>query len=129
MFLTDWGPTERYLRRSGAEHKRTAIRRLLAAYPGKDFVLIGDSGQRDPLTYAEIAREHPGRVRLILIRQVGDDDDERNVEVAAHGAVMREQGIPLHLVADAAAAARIAHAAGLCDEDTLAEVAQQLNSP
>lgn len=125
MFLTDWGPTERYLRRSGAEHKRTAIRRLFEAYPGNDFVLIGDSGQRDPLTYVEMAREFPGRVRLILIRQVGDADDERNVEVGAQAAALRSEGIPLHLVEDAAAAAAIAQQAGLCDEQTAADVGQE----
>ena len=122
MFLTDWGPTERYLRRSGAEHKRTAIRRLFEAYPGMQFVLVGDSGQRDPLTYEEMAREYPGRVALILIRQVGDDDDDRNAELRSHATSLRREGIPLHLVPDAARAAELAHERGLCDEETLVEV-------
>ena len=128
MFLTDWGPTERYLRRSGAEHKRTAIRRLFDAYPTMPFVLVGDSGQRDPLTYEEVAREFPGRVRLILIRQVGDDDDERNSELSSHAETLRDEGIPLHLVRDAAAAAEIVHELELCDEETLVEVATELPS-
>ena len=122
MFLTDWGPTERYLRRSGAEHKRTAIRRLFEAYPGMQFVLVGDSGQRDPLTYEEMAREYPGRVALILIRHVGGDDDERNAELRSHATSLRGEGIPLHLVPDAAQAAGLAHEQGLCDEETLVEV-------
>jgi phosphatidate phosphatase APP1 len=122
MFLTDWGPTERYLRRSGAEHKRTAIRRLIEAYPDMPFVLVGDSGQRDPLTYAEMAREFPGRVKLIVIRQVGSDDDERNAELRSHAAELRDDGIPLHLVADASSAAALACEMGLCDEETLVEV-------
>ena len=122
MFLTDWGPTERYLRRSGAEHKRTAIRRLFEAYPGMQFVLVGDSGQRDPLTYEEMAREYPGRVALILIRQVGGDDDERNAELRSHATSLRGEGIPLHLVPDAAQAAGLAHEQDLCDEETLVEV-------
>ncbi len=122
MFLTDWGPTERYLRRSGAEHKRTAIRRLLEAYPGMQFVLFGDSGQRDALTYEEMAREFPGRVRLIVIRQVGDDDEERNAKLHAHAAALRSEGIPLYLVPDATAAAELTHELGLCDEETLVEV-------
>lgn len=122
MFLTDWGPTERYLRRSGAEHKRTAIRRLLESYAGMPFVLIGDSGQRDPVTYAEMAREFDGRVALILIRQVGADDDERNVEVRQQAAGLRAEGIPLYLVRDAASAAERAHEAGLCDAQTMADV-------
>ena len=122
MFLTDWGPTERYLRRSGAEHKRTAIRRLFEAYPGMQFVLVGDSGQRDPLTYEEMAREYPGRVALILIRQVGDDDDDRNAELRSHATSLRGEDIPLHLVPDATRAAELAHERGLCDEETLVEV-------
>lgn len=126
MFLTDWGPTERYLRRSGAEHKRTAIRRLFEAYPQMSFVLVGDSGQRDPLTYEEMAREFPGRVGLILIRQVGGDDEERNVAVRDRAAALRDEGIPLHLVADAADAAELAAAAGLCDANTVAEVREEL---
>ena len=122
MFLTDWGPTERYLRRSGAEHKRTAIRRIFEAYPDMGFVLVGDSGQRDPLTYEEMAREFPGRVKLILIRQVGAEDDERNTELASRATELRDEGIPLHMVPDASEAARLAHGLGLCDEATLAEV-------
>ena len=129
MFLTDWGPTERYLRRSGAEHKRTAIRRLFLAYPRMRFVLIGDSGQRDALTYEEMAREFPGRVTLIVIRQVGDDDEDRNSALRAHAEQLRAQGIPLHLVSDPSAAARIAHDLGLCDEETLVEVMTELPTP
>ncbi|MGI9163536.1 MAG: App1 family protein [Mycobacterium sp.] len=122
MFLTDWGPTERYLRRSGAEHKRTAIRRLFEAYPGMRFVLIGDSGQRDALTYEEMAREFPDRVALILIRQVGSDDDNRNREISHRAEALRAEGVPLHLVADANAAAELVHQLNLCDEETLREV-------
>jgi len=123
MFLTDWGPTERYVRRSGAEHKRTAIRRLFEAYPKMPFVLIGDSGQRDGLTYEEMAREFPGRVKLIIIRQVGDDDDDRNSQLRERAETLRAEGIPMHLVPDASRAAQLFHAEGLCDEETIVEVA------
>ena len=126
MFLTDWGPTERYVRRSGAEHKRGAIRRLLEAYPDMPFVLIGDSGQRDPLTYAEMAREFPDRMKLIIIRQVGPADEQRNIEVAERAAELRDEGIPLHLVPNATRAAELAHAAGLCDGETLVEVSTEM---
>ncbi len=128
MFLTDWGPTERYLRRSGAEHKRTAIRRLIEAYPSMAFVMVGDSGQRDALTYEEMAREFPGRVRLIIIRQVGDDDEERNIELRSRTEALRADGIPLHLVTDAAQAAKLAHESGLCDDETLVEVRTEQGS-
>jgi len=122
MFLTDWGPTERYVRRSGAEHKRMAIRRLFESYPHMRFLLIGDSGQRDALTYEEMAREFPDRIALILIRQVGDADDERNTTLREHALELRAEGIPLHLVADAIEAAELAHGLGMCDDETLVEV-------
>ncbi|MCH9666336.1 MAG: DUF2183 domain-containing protein [Actinomycetia bacterium] len=126
MFLTDWGPTERYLRRSGAEHKRTAIRRLFEAYPNMRFLLIGDSGQRDARTYEEMAREFPGRVPLIIIRQVGAGEDERNTELRERATSLRAEGIPLHLVTDASRAAELAHALSLCDQQTLADVDDEL---
>lgn len=127
MFLTDWGPTERYLRRSGAEHKRAAVRRLFEAYPRMRFVVIGDSGQRDPLIYEEVAREFPGRVLAAVIRQVGADDDGRNASLREHAQTLRDEGIPMHLVADAGQAAELAHSLRLCDEDTVAEARADLN--
>lgn len=126
MFLTHWGPTERYVRRSGAEHKRTAIRRLFESYPSQDFLLIGDSGQRDALTYEEMAREFPGRVKLILIRQVGAATDERNEELSKHATALRGEGIPLYLVPDAAHAAELARALDLVDEETVLQVRTEL---
>lgn len=127
IFLTDWGPTERYLRRSGAEHKRAAVRRLFEAYPGMRFVLIGDSGQRDPVIYEEMAREFPGRVLAALIRQVGADDHERNSSLQEHAEALRGEGIPMYLVADADHGAALAHSLRLCDENTLVEVRAELN--
>lgn len=128
MFLTDWGPTERYLRRSGAEHKRLAIRRLFEAYPDTEFVLIGDSGQRDPLTYEEMAREFAGQVKLILIRRVGPAKEERNVEIAERATQLRGEGIPLYLVSDAGHAASLAQALDLCDDETVVEVETELGA-
>ena len=86
------------------------------------FVLIGDSGQRDALTYEEMAGEFPDQVALIMIRQVGDDDEDRNTEVHARAIVLRSEGIPLYLVANATQAAELAHKLKLCDEETIREV-------
>ena len=77
LFLTDWGPQERYVTRSGREHKRKALRRLFDLYPDMSFVLVGDSGQRDPDVYTEIARDQPGRVRAIVIIDAGEHAAER----------------------------------------------------
>ena len=56
--------------KSSTETKPPVINGLLAAYPERSFILIGDSGEHDPEIYGEIARAHPGRIRHIYIRKV-----------------------------------------------------------
>ncbi len=53
------------------DHKSDAVRRLLEVYPQLPFVLIGDSGERDPDIYLETAQRYPGRIRAIYIRDLG----------------------------------------------------------
>jgi hypothetical protein len=50
--------------------KRRAIGALLEAFPRRRFVLVGDSGERDPELYAGLARDYPGGVARVLIRDV-----------------------------------------------------------
>lgn len=52
-------------------HKRAEIRSLLRQFRQRRFVLVGDSGQRDPEIYAGLARQYPARIIRILIRDVG----------------------------------------------------------
>jgi phosphatidate phosphatase APP1 len=53
------------------DHKTAAVNRLLETYPSLPFILIGDSGERDPDIYLETAARYPGRVRAIYIRDLG----------------------------------------------------------
>lgn len=53
------------------DHKSAAVRQLLDTYSGLPFVLIGDSGERDPEIYLETAARYPGRIRAIYIRDLG----------------------------------------------------------
>jgi phosphatidate phosphatase APP1 len=64
--------TEEVLRKgsSSARHKHQAIRGLLQQFPGRKFVLVGDSGEADPEIYASIAEDYPGQVKAIFIRDV-----------------------------------------------------------
>jgi hypothetical protein len=55
---------------SSKQTKPPVIEALLEAYPGRDFVLVGDSGESDPEIYGAIARAHPERIRHIAIRLV-----------------------------------------------------------
>jgi phosphatidate phosphatase APP1 len=52
------------------ESKFEKIESLLRFYPKQKFILIGDSGQRDPEIYARLALEFPGRVDTIFIRRI-----------------------------------------------------------
>lgn len=51
-------------------HKYETIARIFRIYPQLDFVLIGDSGERDTDIYLEITQQFPGRVKAIYIRDV-----------------------------------------------------------
>jgi phosphatidate phosphatase APP1 len=63
--------------KSSLETKPPGIRKLFDDFPKRQFILIGDSGEKDPEIYGTIAREYPGRVKHIYIRKVtpeGQDD-------------------------------------------------------
>jgi phosphatidate phosphatase APP1 len=53
------------------DHKTDAVLRLFETYAALPFVLIGDSGERDPDIYLSIATRYPDRVRAIYIRDLG----------------------------------------------------------
>lgn len=55
-------------------HKAGTIERLLADFPARRFMLVGDSGESDPEIYAQAARRHPGRIVHIAIRDVTGED-------------------------------------------------------
>jgi phosphatidate phosphatase APP1 len=66
-------------------HKRAAIVSLLAVLPQRRFLLIGDSAEYDAGIYAGIARDHPGRILAIRIRDVGDPAGRARAERAFDG--------------------------------------------
>ena len=60
------------LRRSG---KAAVIRGILQMFPGRAFILVGDSGEADPEIYGLMARKFPGQVAGIYIRQIAGRRD------------------------------------------------------
>lgn len=58
------------------EFKRNALTRLFENYPQRTFVLVGDTGERDPDVYAAMARAYPQRVRGIFLRHVPRDEHD-----------------------------------------------------
>lgn len=55
------------IRRQG---KRLAIRKLMKCYPERDFVLIGDSGEKDPEIYLKVTKRGKGRIKGLFIREL-----------------------------------------------------------
>jgi phosphatidate phosphatase APP1 len=51
-------------------HKFKEIEQILLTYPNLNFVLIGDSGQEDPVIYQEVVNKYPDRILAIYIRDV-----------------------------------------------------------
>ena len=68
---------------SSKPHKMEAIAQLLNDFPNKKFILIGDSGEKDPEIYGEICRSHPKRIERILIRKVPGADNAKTRFVKA----------------------------------------------
>jgi hypothetical protein len=52
------------------KYKPGVIEPLLKRFPNRRFVLIGDSGERDPEIYAALARRYPQQIERIWIRDV-----------------------------------------------------------
>lgn len=70
----------------GDEFKRARIEPLLRRFPRRTFICVGDSGEKDPEAYGQLARDFPGRIRRIFIRDVtGEPADAPRYAAAFHG--------------------------------------------
>ena len=58
--------------KSPEDYKLAVIQSLLQAFPRRQFVLVGDGGERDPEIYATLARRYPQKIARILIRDVAE---------------------------------------------------------
>ena len=68
---------------SPEETKIPVIESIVSRYPDRRFILVGDSGEKDPEVYGEIARSHPDQVVRIFIRDVtGSDVSKERLENA-----------------------------------------------
>jgi phosphatidate phosphatase APP1 len=103
------------------DHKKSNIKMILDSYPKLPFVLIGDSGERDPEIYRDVVEEFPDRVRAIYIRSV----DQRLSRLAAVDKLIEEvqpMRCQLVLAPDSEFAAAHAAAEGLIATGALASV-------
>lgn len=95
---------------SGREQKTGRIREILDLHPRLPFVLLGDSGEKDPEIYAEIVDAYPGRILAVYIREVRVDPQDGRVERVSQA---WRHDVPFVLVPDSDAVRRHATELGL----------------
>jgi phosphatidate phosphatase APP1 len=74
------------------------------------FVLIGDSGEKDPEVYADVVQDYPERVLAVYIREVRLDPGDGRVERVSSS---WSHDVPFVLAADSDAVRRHATEIGL----------------
>ncbi|MBC7811748.1 MAG: DUF2183 domain-containing protein [Burkholderiales bacterium] len=124
LFLVDIGLDKDHLFTPGhLEHKLKHVQMLLDTHPKLPFILIGDSGQKDPEIYLQAAVENPGRISAIYIRDVSGE--ERNKQITGYGDQAREVKTELIFVKDTLAASQHALAHGFILPETIPAVAEE----
>lgn len=93
----------------GHQHKFRKIKSILDTYPNMPFILIGDSGQMDPVIYARIASEYGDRIKAIYIRMIKTDETYKRT---IHNRIS-EFNVPVELISDTEEAAQHAVRIGL----------------
>lgn len=93
---------------AGREQKAGRIREVLDLHPQLSFVLLGDSGEKDPEIYAETVDAYPGRVLAVYIREVRVNPLDGRVERISQA---WRHDVPFVLAPDSDAVRR--HATGL----------------
>lgn len=96
--------------KAGRARKHERIEEVLTMHAHLPFVLIGDSGEHDPQVYADIVRDHPGRILAVYIREVRLDPGDGRVERVTDA---WDTDVPFVLAADSDAVRRHAASVGL----------------
>ncbi len=74
------------------QQKEAQINTIMERFPGRKFILVGDSGEKDPEVYAEIRKRFPGQVREIIIRDVVNDREKNPARL--EGMTVIDAGTP-----------------------------------
>ena len=120
VLLRDLGIDPTKFIKTGHEHKLDKIRQILNTFPDLPFLLVGDEGQKDPWLYEQIAREFPGRIRAIYIRDIRHH--HRGREIARLASELAPLGVELLLIPDTTAAAVHAAEQGWIERQELAVI-------
>jgi phosphatidate phosphatase APP1 len=114
----------------GGSHKANKLAQIdliLSTYPDLNFILVGDSGQRDAEIYAMAANRHPGRVLAIYIRDVTDTERDLSVKAVLEPASARS--VRIAYGSDLIEAAEDADAAEWITSSALPEIRAAVANP
>ncbi len=59
-----------FIKADQLSYKTGVINGIIRKFPERRYILVGDSGEKDPEVYSEIARRYPEKILFILIRNV-----------------------------------------------------------
>jgi phosphatidate phosphatase APP1 len=122
LFLRSWGLTRvDQLPTRKRHHKLSTARRMLSLFPHLPFILVGDSGEKDPEIYAQLVNDYPRRIQAVYIRNVSRNL-ERPAEIRALAKKVLEAGSTLIMADDTWPLAQHAAAQGWISPDALAEI-------
>lgn len=121
VYLRNIGISKHSLGATGhMEHKVGLIQSLMDRHANLPFILIGDSGQKDPRVYREIVKRNPGRILAIYIRDVARIKLANLVEEIA--IEVQSMGTEMILVKDTSDAARHAARHGFITTECLPQI-------
>jgi phosphatidate phosphatase APP1 len=85
IFLRDYGFQKSDSLQSMVNHKRNEILNLIHFYPNKQWILIGDGGERDAAIYIEIYKQYPEKIKAIFIHKIGNAEHQSRIRQAING--------------------------------------------
>ncbi len=103
-------------------HKLVKIGLLLSFFEDLSFILIGDSGQRDPELYLQAVEKFPGRIKAVYIRSVGKRKKKKHLEIARQ---MDSYNVPMLLINDSSEVAQHAKEQGFIDPESMPDIFKQ----
>jgi phosphatidate phosphatase APP1 len=112
LLLRDFGiRSKTFVQHDYLGHKFKEIKQVLDTYPHLNFVLIGDSGEEDPVIYHEVVNHFPGRILAVYIRDV--DKEAKRIVAQAMSEKIKALGVEMLLTDSSIKAMRHAVTNGL----------------
>ena len=120
LLLKDLGLSNEDKPKATFGQKHRNIIEIFETFPDLPFVLVGDSGEKDPYIYQAIAEAYPDRVKAIYIRDVHSGRRRRRIK-----AFIKATGADINLIGNFSQAARDAYSRGLFSKSLYKNIRRQ----